>query len=74
MSKFEDFDTMVLEEIRLRPRNFTQLQTKIIMDAAAPLGAEGFRVLDRRLQAMRKTGKIRFQGGMWHYVPETERT
>ncbi len=68
MSKFDDFDTMVLEELRQRPLNFTQLQKREIMAAAKALGDPDFRVLDRRLQAMRKAGKIQYQGGSWHFV------
>lgn len=68
MSKFADFDAMVLEEVRQRPLNFTQLQKRDIMTAAKALGDQDYRVLDRRLQALRKAGKIRFHGGMWHFV------
>ena len=65
MSKFDAFDAMVVDAIRLRPSSFTMLQSQKMMEAADKLGTEGFRVLDRRLQALRKSGKIRHHKGYW---------
>lgn len=74
MSKFTDLDVMIVTRIAHAPCTFTELQEPEINAAAEPFlvadryGVLGptWRVLDRRLQALRKGGHIAFQKGQWH--------
>ena len=53
------------------PLVFGQLDTVLQREvlAVTPAGKEPFRTLDRRLQSLRKAGKIRFVGGFgWRVV------
>lgn len=53
------------------PLKFSQLDLNLQHEAQAvtPYGKEPFRTLDRRLQALRKAGLIRFVGGFgWKVV------
>lgn len=72
-SKFETLDTLLVQRIARCPCTFTELQEPETMAAAEPLAladrfgvmAPTWRVLDRRLQALRKKGRIEFVKGRW---------
>ncbi|CAD5377390.1 hypothetical protein OF001_U20317 [Pseudomonas sp. OF001] len=66
MSKYAEFDAKLLGLISAGKQTFTELQVCTAVEAA-PLagGGEPFRVVDRRLQALRKAGKIRYAKGKW---------
>jgi len=68
MSKYEKLDAAVLARLSTyKPINFTPLFSKEIRTESFRLaeleGAEGFRILDRRLQALRKSDKILYKRG-----------
>lgn len=73
MSKFTDLDVMIITRIARAPCTFTELQEPEISLAAASFvvadryGTLGptWRVLDRRLQALRKEGHIVYSKGRW---------
>lgn len=72
MSKFAQIDGAILEAIAGGRDTFTALQTRALMDQAAQLSKPdrygdrpAWRVLDRRLQALRKAGRIQFVKGRW---------
>lgn len=73
MSKFTDLDVMIVTRIARAPCTFTELQEPEINAAAEPFlvpdryGVLGptWRVLDRRLQALRKEGHIVYCKGRW---------
>ena len=76
MSKYIELDSMIVQSIRNGRDRFFVLccgPTGRLADTLA--GSDGWgrrsgdRVIDRRLQALRKRGQIRFSGGRWHYVP-----
>lgn len=72
-SKFETLDTLLVQRIARCPCTFTELQEPAIMAAAEPIAlpdrygvmAPTWRVLDRRLQALRKSGRIEFVKENW---------
>lgn len=66
MSQYDKLDGLILSRIRA---GFTESQWIFAVDArreaerlAAASGREDWRIFDNRLQALRRTGKIRFQG------------
>lgn len=77
MTDYSKFDAALLAEIRTSPQDFTALMTTHrLADAAMSLGAtdrfghpvELDRIFDRRLQALRRAGKIRYSQGKWEAV------
>ena len=78
MKDYTEFDAMLLASIGTRPRNFTELTTRRELVALVEsLGAKSKsghpvptdRVFDRRLQALRRAGKIRYAGMKWEILP-----
>ena len=77
MSKYTKLDALILDEIGIDPVAFHVLQHRPEIEAetiaiadASPRNVWGdkitaFRVLDRRLQALRKAGKIRASTKGW---------
>lgn len=74
MSQYEEIDRRILKAVEQR---ITPLYSRSCCDEAERLGKatgrEGFRVIDGRLQALRKAGKIRYMTkaesngkGGWH--------
>lgn len=62
MSKYDELDELVLSKINNIPVPFMYLHDGEIHSLCETLSAkkyEGFRVLDRRLQALRKKGLIK---------------
>lgn len=71
MSKFKGLDELLLEQIGQGINTFARLQNRRVKELALPHArvsahdVEWDRVIDRRLQALRKAGKITFKNG-WH--------
>lgn len=72
MSKYENLDAAILRRIGSEPTPFGELYSGCVRGYCTSIaGAEGkdsdeaFRVLDRRLQALRKKGLIRNTGRGW---------
>lgn len=66
MSKYERFDQKLLKLIGDGHSTVTELVDPMCWDAAPfSLGQPIWRVIDRRLQALRKAGKIRYANGAW---------
>ncbi|CAH3929604.1 hypothetical protein AI2795V1_4705 (plasmid) [Serratia marcescens] len=77
MSKYENLDAAVLRKIDSAPTPFCELYGGCVQGyCEAIAGAEGkekdeaFRVLDRRLQALRKAGKISSTSRGWVLAEE----
>lgn len=62
MSKYIDLDNLILKAIGGGQRTFNRLLTPAIRQAAAAADsqAEDWRVVDLRLQALRKRGEIEY--------------
>lgn len=79
MSKYTEFDELLIQSIKAGRNTFTTMQTREMINRATPLapvdrfGARNeFRVFDRRLQALRKAGKIRYKKGVWHVIEDAQ--
>lgn len=62
MSKYTKLDGMIMNKIGGHPTPFMNIFVRDVCDACealSPRRYEGFRVLDRRLQALKKAGLIR---------------
>lgn len=65
MTKYEIIDGLIVERLTIKPAMFAELLLGDILDecqtlASDSVSGEAFRVLDRRLQALRKSGVIVF--------------
>lgn len=69
MSKYETLDKMILNKIGDHPVPFMDIFSRDVFNECEKLSTkvhEGFRVLDRRLQALKKKGLIRcIRGKGW---------
>lgn len=78
MSKpnYTEFDAALLEQIAVGRNTMMQLDSVAsgLLNLAKPFtlpgpgsrtGCQPYRVIDRRLQALRKRGELRFSGGVW---------
>ncbi len=72
MNKYENLDAAILRRIGAEPTPFGELYNGCVRGYCTSIaGAEGkdsddaFRVLDRRLQALRKKGRIRSTSHGW---------
>jgi hypothetical protein len=75
--KYDVIDGLILDSIGDAPKTFAELfRAEIFQECKrlakeasksgrSPFGVEGFRILDRRLQALRKAGKIISTGKGW---------
>lgn len=79
MTDYSKFDAALLASIGTRPRNFTELTTRRELVALVEsLGAKSKsghpvptdRIFDRRLQALRRAGRIRYSRGKWEAVEQ----
>jgi len=75
MSHYETLDRQIVEAIeRTGGTDFTDLLANHVSSESArianSLGREQFRVLDGRLQALRKRGLIIYGGGKWRKMPD----
>lgn len=68
-NKYADFDLLLISLIKNGYNTFTQLEGNSELRRMAkvfcPDASLEFRVIDRRLQANRKAGKIRYAGTVW---------
>lgn len=68
MSQYFELDARIIAAIRqdrspLYCRHVSQEANRI----ATATGRDSFRVIDGRLQAMRKSGRIRYSNGRWQF-------
>lgn len=72
---YSGFDAELLAMIGGGINTFAQLQAhQMLFDATKPFcalskspsGTPPWRIIDRRLQALRKAGRIAYSGGKWH--------
>lgn len=85
MTKYGKLDSLILSSIKAGRTQFNQIFAGAVQDeceriakaegtARSRWGVDPFRVMDRRLQALRKAGKIRFiasgDGMGWQLVTE----
>ncbi|KVE08406.1 hypothetical protein [Burkholderia anthina] len=76
MSKYQKLDALILASIDELPKKFAAVNTGAVREESERLAREecrpttfgevvGWRIVDRRLQAVRKTGKIRSTPKGW---------
>ncbi|WP_334052145.1 hypothetical protein [Burkholderia cepacia] len=76
MSKFQKLDALILASIDDNPKKFVAINTGAVREESERLAREecrpttfgevvGWRIVDRRLQAVRKTGKVRSTSKGW---------
>lgn len=80
MSKYAELDELILEKITVdTPTPFYKIHLSggvgseifLTCERMSTTGTDGFRVLDRRLQALRKAGKIKsIPGKGWVKIEE----
>ncbi|WP_454691188.1 hypothetical protein [Achromobacter aloeverae] len=77
MSKYAQIDAAILDAIKAGRTTFAEMQTSGLMVILAPVctvdrygDSQEWRVLDRRLQALRKAGRITFYKGQWKVVAQ----
>jgi len=69
-SKYDQLDALVLNAITMVPKKFSEIYLGKTSEECRRLalletGKEPFRVMDRRLQALRKAGKIKSTPKGW---------
>lgn len=77
MTKYEKLDSLILNKIGSHPQSFSEIYVRDVADECkrvAEMGgiSGGQRIFDRRLQALRKAGKIRHAGKGWVREGETK--
>lgn len=76
MSKYQTLDALIFASIDETPKKFAAVNTGAVREESERLAREesrpisfgevvGWRIIDRRLQAVRKTGKIRSTSKGW---------
>ncbi|MFA8336344.1 hypothetical protein [Burkholderia cenocepacia] len=76
MSKYQKLDALILASIDETPKKFATVNTGAVREESERLAREesrpttfgevvGWRIVERRLQAVRKTGKIRSTSKGW---------
>ncbi|MFA8393294.1 hypothetical protein ACEPUD_24575 [Burkholderia ubonensis] len=76
MSKYQKLDALIVASIDDTPKKFAAINTGAVREESERLAREecrpttfgdvvGWRIVDRRLQAVRKTGKIRSTSKGW---------
>ncbi|KVX33435.1 hypothetical protein WT32_02505 [Burkholderia anthina] len=76
MSKYEKLDALIVASIDETPKKFAAVNTGAAREESERLAREecrpttfgevvGWRIVDRRLQALRKTGRIRSTSKGW---------
>ncbi|RSB84923.1 hypothetical protein EGT47_27925 [Burkholderia cenocepacia] len=76
MSKYKKLDDLIVASIDDTPKKFATVNTGAVREESERLAREecrpttfgevvGWRIVDRRLQAVRKTGKIRSTSKGW---------
>lgn len=75
MSQYDKLDAAIIKAIRRGKTTFLVIERDgAVSNEAASLrvltGGEPFRIVDRRLQALRKKGRIRYVGRQWLLVEQ----
>ncbi|SVT93382.1 MULTISPECIES: hypothetical protein [Klebsiella] len=70
MTKYELLDSKIMSKIDVHPTPFSSLYVRDVAEECVRIAKdenkpEPFRILDRRLQALRKAGKIRSTSKGW---------
>ncbi|WP_321967023.1 hypothetical protein [Burkholderia cepacia] len=66
MSKYAKLDALVLSALGATPISFATLMSgEIKLECEVHAVRDAFRVLDRRLQALKKLNQVRFDGKGW---------
>lgn len=71
MSKYETLDKAIMNKMGGHPQKFTAINARDVREECERIAAtedrkvEAFRILDRRLQALRKAGKIKSTSKGW---------
>jgi len=70
MSQYDTLDRLIVKALRKTPMNFTALWSEDdvegdILRLARLLGRDDARILDGRLQALKKRGLIYYDGRVW---------
>ncbi|HBV6414240.1 TPA: hypothetical protein MD306_002645 [Klebsiella variicola] len=70
MTKYELLDSKIMSKIDVHPTPFSSLYVRDVAEECVCIAKdenkpEPFRILDRRLQALRKAGKIRSTSKGW---------
>lgn len=71
MKKYDEIDNAIMVEMDASPVSFNQLHSRNVFILCAEYAKTenrnntDWRILDRRLQALRKAGKITFTGKGW---------
>lgn len=80
MSRYDEFDAKLLNFIKDRRATFQSI-SEFLRDeseAIAPRGGDGWRVVDRRLRALRKAGQIaperHGRETLWFITPSTTKS
>jgi hypothetical protein len=74
MSKYENLDKAIMNKMGGHPQMFVAINVRDVREeceriaSTEPGKTEPFRILDRRLQALRKAGKIRSTTKGWMRV------
>lgn len=71
MSKYAEYEEKLLGLIKQKPQGFIELAIQLSKENnefCTPWCTDTSRVTDRRLQHLRKTGKIRHRGVKWYAV------
>lgn len=73
MSKYTEFDAKLIHLVKNGATVFGHLVSALVTDAKPFVthNSDASRVVDRRLQALRKAGRLIYSCGRW-YVLETE--
>ncbi len=73
MSKYTEFDAKLIHLVKNGATVFGHLVSELVTDAKPFVthNSDASRVVDRRLQALRKAGRLVYSCGRW-YVLETE--
>jgi hypothetical protein len=71
MTKYEALDKAIMNKMGGHPQTFGAINVRDVREECERIAAleesktEAFRILDRRLQALRKAGRIRFSSKGW---------
>lgn len=77
MSKYDTLDAAILKAIRRGKTKFFDIDADLSVHALSnrigdATGVVGWRIVDRRLQALRKAGRIVYAKGAWSVVEPEE--
>ena len=68
MNKYDEVDAAILRKLEFGPAGFSSIFTGTVFRACSRAAENSHRVLDRRLQALKKAGRIRCEKRKWYLV------